>query len=86
MERLRGRAPGVETLSDTDKTRTRFYWSMRLILAGLVVELLSLFGLHHPLGFMAFAALGCTLMGAGIVIFVVSLLSLVRAPGAESSD
>ncbi len=57
MERLRGRDPGVETLSDTDKTTTRFYWSMRLILAGLVVELLSLFGLHHPLGFMAFAGI-----------------------------
>ena len=86
MERLRERDPGVETLSDTDKTRERFYWSMRFILAGLVVELLSLFGLHHPLGFMAFAAIGCTLMGAGIVIFLLSLLSLVRTPGTESSE
>ncbi len=73
-------------MSDTNETKQRFHWSMRLILAGLVVELLSLFGLHHPLGFMVFAGLGCTLMGAGIVLFVVSLLSLVRAPGSEASE
>ncbi len=73
-------------MSDTNETKQRFHWSMRLILAGLVVELLSLFGLHHPLGFMVFAAVGCTLMGAGIVLFVVSLLSLVRAPGSEASE
>ncbi len=73
-------------MSDTNETKQRFHWSMRLILAGLVVELLSLFGLHHPLGFMVFAGLGCTLMGAGIVLFLVSLLSLVRAPGAEAPE
>ena len=68
-------------MSGTDGTKQRFYWSMRLILAGLVVELLSLFGLHHPLGFMVFAGVGCTLIGTGVVLFLVSLLSLVRAPG-----
>lgn len=73
-------------MSDTDKTKERFYWSMRLTLAGLVVELLSLFGLHHPLGFMVFAGLGCALIGAGIVIFLVSLLSLVRSPRSETSE
>ena len=73
-------------MTEAERTTRRFYWSMRLILAGLVVELLSLFGLHHPLGFMFFAALGCTLMGAGIVIFLISLLSLVRTPGTESSE
>lgn len=71
-------------MSDTERVRRRFYWSMRLILAGLAVELLSLFGLHHPLGFMAFAALGCSLIGAGVVVFLVSMLSQVRTPSSES--
>lgn len=66
-------------MSGTEKTNHRFYWSMRLLLAGLVVELLSLFGLHHPLGFMAFAAVGCTLMGAGIALFLLSLRSETEA-------
>ena len=73
-------------MSAAAETRARFYWSMRFILAGLVVELLSLFGLHHPLGFMIFAGVGCTLIVLGIAIFIVSLLSLVRAPGQEAPE
>lgn len=72
------------TLTETDKTTRRFYWSMRLILGGLVVELLSLFGLHHPMGFMAFAAIGCTLIAAGVVFFLWSLLSSVPTPSDSS--
>ena len=70
----------------TKKANRWLFRSMWLILAGLVVELLSLFGLHHPLGFMAFAAFGCTLMGAGVVIFVFSMLSLVRGSESEASE
>ena len=47
---------------------------MRLILAGLVVEIGTLFALHHALGFMIFMSVGCTLMGAGIVSFVLFML------------
>ncbi len=63
-----------------------FYWSSRLILAGLIVEVLSLFGLHHPLGFMLFAGLGCTSIIAGVLIFVAVLLSLIRSPESEASE
>ena len=63
-----------------------FYWSIWLILAGLVVELVSLFGLHHPLGFMFFAAFGLTLTGVGILIFVYSMLSRVQPSGSRSSE
>ena len=73
-------------MTAAEKTRARFYWSMRLILAGLAVELVSLFGLHHPLGFLFFAGVGCTLIVAGILIFLVSLLSLVRTPGQEAPE
>ena len=45
-------------------------WPVRLLLAGLLVELLSLFGLHHPFGFMLFASVGCTLIGAGLITYL----------------
>ncbi len=64
------------------KAETRFYWSLRLTLAGLVVELGSLFGLQHPLGFMAFAAFGCTLVALGVVLFFISLFAI--PPAAEA--
>ena len=70
----------------TENATRWFYRSIWLILAGLIVELLSLFGLHHPLGFMFFAAFGCTLMVAGILIFVYYMLSLVRPSGSSPSE
>ena len=62
-----------------------FRWATRLIVAGLVVELLSLFRLHHPLGFMFFMAFGFTLTGAGVLIFIYHMLQIVRLsrPGAS---
>ena len=48
------------------------------ILAGLVVELVSLFWLHHPLGFMFFMFFGFSLTGAGLVMFIYHLLLIVR--------
>jgi hypothetical protein len=63
-----------------------FRWSIRLTLAGLVVELLSLFRLHHPLGFMFFMGFGWALMGAGVLIFVYYMLSLVRPSQSRSSE
>ena len=53
-------------------------WSTRLLLAGLVVEILSLFGLHHSLGFMIFMTLGCTLIAGGIAFFLLYVFR--RAP------
>ena len=68
------------------KTRQRFFWSMRLMVVGLTVELVSLLGLEHPLGFMMFATFGVTLILTGVVVFLVSLLSLVRRPEAGSTE
>ena len=73
-------------MTTRDKVEARFYWAMRLVLAGLIVELLSLFGLHHPMGFMIFAAVGCSLMVLGILLFLTTMLSLVRAPESEGSE
>jgi len=43
----------------------------------LLVQLLALLRVH-PLAFVAFLALGCPLVGAGIVLYLLSLL-----PGKE---
>jgi hypothetical protein len=51
-----------------------FRWAVRLVFAGLLIELASFFGLTHPWGFMLFAVAGCTLLGAGIVLYFVSVL------------
>lgn len=55
-------------------TTRSFRWALRLTLAGLVVELVSLFGLKHPWGFMLFATLGCTLIAGGIVLYFAAAL------------
>jgi len=48
----------------------RLVWSARLILAGLAVEFFSLFGLKHPWGFLLFSIGGCSLMAAGILLYL----------------
>jgi len=48
----------------------RLLWSARLIIAGLTVELISLFGLKHPWGFLLFSLGGCSLMVAGVVLYL----------------
>jgi hypothetical protein len=56
---------------------TRIKWASLLIGAGLLVQLLALLRVH-PLAFVAFLALGCPLVGAGIVLYLLSL-----PPGKE---
>jgi hypothetical protein len=53
---------------------TRIKWASLLIGAGLLVQLFSLVQVH-PLAFVAFLALGCPLVGAGIVLYLMSLVS-----------
>lgn len=54
-----------------------------LVLAGLVVEAVTL-NILHPLSFVMFAALGVLLIGAGIVLFLISLAGEpARAQGEE---
>jgi hypothetical protein len=52
-----------------------------LILAGLVVQLLSLLRIH-PLSFVVFLALGCPLTAGGILLYLMSLVSS-ESPPAE---
>jgi hypothetical protein len=51
----------------------RIKWASFLIGAGLLVQLGSLLVLH-PLAFVAFLMVGCPLMLAGIVLYLLSLL------------
>lgn len=60
-------------------------WAMILIVSGLLVEIGSLFALHHALGFMAFLFGGCTLMVLGILLFMTRLLQLVRERTPEGT-
>ncbi len=45
-------------------------WSQRLILAGLTVELLSLFGLYRSWGFMLFSVAGITPIVVGVALYI----------------
>lgn len=58
---------------DTSVTERRIRWASLLVGAGLLVQLGSLLVLH-PLAFVAFLAIGCPLMAAGIVLYLFSLL------------
>lgn len=70
--------------SKIKRAERRLTWAMRLILVGLVVELLSLFGLTHPMGFMVFATFGCSLMVLGVLLFFSTMIPLSKLP--ESSE
>ena len=48
----------------------RLLWAARLIIVGLTVEFISLFGLKHPWGFLLFSVGGCSLMAVGIVLYL----------------
>jgi hypothetical protein len=53
----------------------RLRLSSILIAAGLLVEMMTLFW-SHPLTFIAFLLLGGTLLGAGIVLYLYSIVSI----------
>ena len=50
-----------------------------LIILGLLVEIVSLLWIH-PLSFVLFTFVSATLIGLGIVVYLVSLVLAVRAP------
>ena len=58
---------------DTSVTERRIRWASLLVGAGLLVQLGSLLVIH-PLAFVAFLIVGCPLMAAGIVVYLLSLL------------
>jgi len=55
-------------------------WASFLIGAGLLVQLAALW-IVHPLAFMGFLMIGCPLVLAGIVMYV---LSLIHEKGPEA--
>jgi hypothetical protein len=52
----------------------RIRWSGILVVAGLTVQLLTLLW-AHPLAFVCFLLVGCPLVGAGILLYLYSLVS-----------
>jgi hypothetical protein len=59
---------------DTAPIERRINWASMLIGAGLLVQLLALLAVH-PLAFVAFLMIGCPLVAAGIVLYLLSLVS-----------
>ena len=49
-----------------------------LLVAGLVIEAVSLL-FNHPLSFIGFIVVGGSLLGIGVILFLVSLVDLGQA-------
>ena len=58
---------------ETSVIERRIKWASWLIGAGLLVQLGSLL-LVHPLAFVGFLMVGCPLVLAGIVLYLLSLI------------
>ncbi|MDE3154485.1 MAG: hypothetical protein KGN76_05245 [Acidobacteriota bacterium] len=56
----------------------RLRWAGVLISVGLIVQLLTLRG-YHPLAFVAFIAIACPLILAGMVLFLYAILKRSEA-------
>jgi uncharacterized membrane protein YccC len=54
-----------------------------LIISGLVVQAVSLFW-NHPLSFIVFISVGTLLLAAGIVTYLLTIVSLPREDQQES--
>ena len=61
----------------TSAVERKIKWASTLIGAGLLVQLATLL-VVHPLAFMTFLAVGCPLVGAGILLYLFSLVSVER--------
>jgi hypothetical protein len=59
-------------------------FSSTLVIAGLLLEIVSLLW-FHPLSFVLFAFVAATLIGLGILVYLVSLV-FVATPSAESHN
>jgi hypothetical protein len=58
---------------ETSVIERRIKWASWLIGAGLLIQLASLL-LVHPLAFVGFLMVGCPLVLAGIVLYLLSLI------------
>ncbi len=61
-------------MTSRERIERRIRWSGMLIVVGLVVQMVSLVW-AHPLAFVGFILVGCPPVGAGIVLFLYSLVS-----------
>ena len=61
-------------MANTSTIERRIRWSGMLVVAGLVVQMLTLLW-THPLAFMCFILVGCPLVAAGILFYLYSLAS-----------
>jgi hypothetical protein len=52
---------------------SRIKWASILIGAGLLIQMCTLFKIH-PLAFVAFVVVGCPLIGAGVLLYLWSLV------------
>lgn len=59
--------------------------SSALVILGLAVEIASLLW-FHPLSFVMFAFVGAVLVGAGILVFLASLVFAVTPPEDASNS
>ena len=58
---------------ENSHTERRIRWASLLIGAGLLLQL-GTFSVVHPLAFAGFLVIGCPLLAAGIVLYLLSLL------------
>ena len=63
----------MDNFPESSPTERRIRWASGLIAAGLLVQL-GTFSLIHPLAFVGFLVVGCPLVAAGIVLYLVSLI------------
>jgi hypothetical protein len=56
--------------------------SSGLVIAGLLLEMVSLLW-FHPLSFVLFAFVAASLIGLGILVYLVSLVLVVQPPRSE---
>jgi hypothetical protein len=57
---------------DSVQIEKRIKIAARLMGAGFLIQLVSLLGVH-PLAFVLFLAVGCPLVGAGVLLYMLSL-------------
>ena len=62
---------------ETPLVESRIKWASLLIGAGLLIQLATLLRVH-PLAFVAFVVIGCPLIGAGILLYLWSLVTVKR--------
>jgi hypothetical protein len=58
----------------TQSIERRIRWSGTLVVAGLLIQMFTLLWIH-PLAFVCFIVVGCPLVGAGILLFLYSLVT-----------